>query len=191
MKSYLGKAPVFVAGGSRGVGFEVVKLLSAKGTPVRALVRRPEAKVELEKISGVTAFLGDAKDAAAIQAAMETCVAAISTLGGKDPNGDRIDYIGNSNVVEQAGILGCERIILVTSIGCGSTRNAVSDQVYSVLEEAIVAKNKAERDLRMYTNLVSIFGLLLTLWMSYSDFITNNLITGLDHYSPWRVDLWS
>jgi hypothetical protein len=42
------------------------------------------------------------------------CVAAITTLGGKDANGKRIDYIGNSNVVEQAGILGCERIILVT-----------------------------------------------------------------------------
>jgi len=155
MKSYLGKAPIFVAGGSRGVGLEIVKQLSALGTPVRALVRRPESKVELEKLSGVKVFIGDAKDAAAVQQAMEECVAAVSTLGGKDPNGERIDYIGNSNVVEQAGILGCERIVLVTSIGCGSTRGAVSDQVYAVLEEAILAKNKAERDLRMYTNLVS------------------------------------
>ena len=43
------------------------------------------------------------------------CVAAITTLGGK-PNegGERVDYMGNSNVIEQAGILGVERIILVT-----------------------------------------------------------------------------
>ena len=41
-------------------------------------------------------------------------MAAITTLGGKDSNGKRIDYVGSSNVIEQAGILGCERIILVT-----------------------------------------------------------------------------
>ena len=39
MKSYLGKAPVFVAGAGSGVGFEVCKQLSALGTPVQALVR--------------------------------------------------------------------------------------------------------------------------------------------------------
>jgi hypothetical protein len=41
-------------------------------------------------------------------------VATISTLGGKAGDGARIDYVGNSNVIEQAGILGVERIILVT-----------------------------------------------------------------------------
>jgi uncharacterized protein (UPF0333 family) len=41
------------------------------------------------------------------------------------------------------------------SVGCGGTKGAVSSQVYSVLENAIVAKNKAERDLQTYTNLVS------------------------------------
>lgn len=153
MSTYLGKNPVFVAGGSRGVGLEVIKQLSALGTPVRALVRKQESKELLENLPGVQAFIGNAFDEEAVQSTMNGCVAAITTLGGKDPDGKRIDYAGNSNVVEQAGILGCERIILVTSIGCGSTKDAVSPQVYSVLEEALVAKNKAERDLRTYTNL--------------------------------------
>lgn len=39
------------------------------------------------------------------------------------------------------------------SIGCGATSSAISPQVYKVLEEAILEKNKAERDLRTYTNL--------------------------------------
>lgn len=73
--------------------------------------------------------------------------------GKPEADGKRVDYFGNSNVVEQAGILGCERIILVTSVGCGETKGAVSDNVYKVLEEALLAKNKAERDLRTYTNL--------------------------------------
>lgn len=37
---YLGKSPVFVAGGSNGVGLEIVKQLTQLGTPVHALVRR-------------------------------------------------------------------------------------------------------------------------------------------------------
>lgn len=151
---YMGAKPVFVAGGSRGVGLEVVKLLSAAGTPVHALVRRIDAVAELSKYNGVKCFLGDAFDEAAVQASMNGCVAAITTLGGKpEADGKRVDYFGNSNVVEQAGILGCERIILVTSVGCGDTKGAVSESVYKVLEEAILAKNKAERDLRTYTNL--------------------------------------
>jgi nucleoside-diphosphate-sugar epimerase len=43
-----------------------------------------------------------------------------------------VDYMGNSNVIEQAGILGVERIILVTSVGCGDTRGAIGEQVYKV-----------------------------------------------------------
>ena len=46
--------------------------------------------------------------------------------------------------------------VLVFSVGCGKTKDAVSPNVYALLEEALVAKNKAERDLRMYTNLVRI-----------------------------------
>lgn len=82
MKSYLGKGPIFVAGGSSGVGLELIKQLSALGTPVRALVRRADAKTMLEGMKGVKAFLGDAKNEADVQSAMETCVAAVTTLGG-------------------------------------------------------------------------------------------------------------
>ena len=103
---------------------------------------------------GVKPYLGDAFDEAAVQSCMEGCVAAVTTLGGKpDASGKRVDYFGNSNVIEQAGILGCERIVLVTSLGCGKTKDAVTPQVYAVLQEALEAKDKAERDLRMYTNL--------------------------------------
>jgi len=150
---YLGKSPVFVAGGSNGVGLEIVKQLTQLGTPVHALVRRQESKDMLEAM-GVKVTLGDAMVEADIQTCMTGCVAAVTTLGGKPIEGQqRVDYMGNSNVIEQAGILGVERIILVTSVGCGDTRGAIGEQVYKVLEEAIVAKNKAERDLKTYTNL--------------------------------------
>ena len=148
--------PIFVAGGSRGVGLEVIKQLVATGNAVHALVRRQESADLLTSMSPlIKPTIGDALNEADVQACMEGCVAAVTTLGGKpDEVGKvRVDYAGNSNVIEQAGILGCERIILVTSLGCGKTKEAVSESVYDVLKEALVAKDKAERDLRMYTNL--------------------------------------
>ena len=35
-----------------------------------------------------------------------------------------VDYVGNNNVIEAAGILGVTRMVLVTSIGCGSSKEA-------------------------------------------------------------------
>lgn len=102
---YLGKSPVFVAGATRGVGLEIVKQLSELGTPVHALVRPTSSSDTLMKLPGVKITLGDAMDEAAVQSCMEGCVAAITTLGGKGEDGvSRIDYTGNSNVVEQVKI---------------------------------------------------------------------------------------
>ena len=154
---YLGKDPVFVAGGSSGVGLELIKKLSAIGTPVHVLVRRKDAEVYLKTLPCVKVSLGDALDPEAVQKSMQGCVAAVTTLGGQPAAGqvERVDYAGNSNVIEQAGILGVERIVLVTSVGCGNTLGAIPRHMYLALEGALEAKSRAERDLKMYTNLVS------------------------------------
>jgi uncharacterized protein YbjT (DUF2867 family) len=127
---YLSNSPVFVAGGSSGAGLEVVKKLSLFGTPVRALVRRPESFHYLNALPGVSAYLGDAMDSSAVQECMTGCVAAISTLGGSlQDESERVDYIGNSNVVEQAGILGVERIVLVTRYKCFLTHTLLFNYI--------------------------------------------------------------
>lgn len=143
---------VFVAGGAKGVGRQIVEQLSAKGTQVVAIVRREDAKAELEQIPGVTAIMADAFDLKAVEGAIDGCDAAITTLGGtpSTPDGARVDYEGNRNVIESAGILGVTRVILVTSVGCGDSRGAISDQTFAVLEKPILAKNKAESMLQKY-----------------------------------------
>ena len=56
-------------------------------------------------------------------------------------------------MIESAGILGVQRIILVTSIGCGATREAAPPSVFEVLKDVLVGKEKAENILiRYYTN---------------------------------------
>jgi NADPH:quinone reductase-like Zn-dependent oxidoreductase len=114
---------VFVAGGSRGVGRLVIDKLLENGSQVKALVRSQDVADELNDIEGVTAVLGDAFVQKSVENALDGCDAAITTLGGSTDD-RRIDYEGNSNVIESAGILGVQRIILVTSVGCGSSREA-------------------------------------------------------------------
>jgi nucleoside-diphosphate-sugar epimerase len=150
---------IFVAGGSRGVGRQIVEQLVAKGdgTQVVCMVRDAAVAKELNSMNGVTAVIGDAVDQKTVENCMDSCDAAITTLGGKvNPDeslNDRIDYIGNNNVIESAGILGVTRVILVTSVGCGSSQQACPPKVYETLKDRLEAKSKAENVLqRYYTN---------------------------------------
>lgn len=143
---------VFVAGGTRGVGQSVVEKLAANGVEVVALARTEEAAAELNAIDGVSAVIGDAFDQKRVEDVMWGCDAAISTLGGSTDD-RRVDYEGNNNVIESAGILGVTRVILVTSIGCGSSKEAAPPSVFEVLKDVLAAKEKAENILiKYYTN---------------------------------------
>ena len=146
---------VFVAGGSRGVGRAVVDNLLKSGSEVVTLLRSDEQVEELGALEGVTAIKGDAFDYKSVEGAMDGCDAAVSTLGGQtDDDGKRVDYEGNSNVIEAAGILGVTRMLLVTSIGCGNSKEAAPPSVFEVLKDALAAKTKAENLLiKYYTNM--------------------------------------
>jgi len=150
---------VFVAGGSRGVGRVVIDKLIEQESKVVTLVRNTEVAKTLNTIDGVTAIVGDAFDQKSVENAMDGCDAAITTLGGStssSKNDDKkrfIDYEGNNNVIESAGILGVQRIILVTSIGCGNSKDAAPESVSEVLRDVLTAKEKAENILiKYYTN---------------------------------------
>jgi nucleoside-diphosphate-sugar epimerase len=145
---------VFVAGGSKGVGRAIIDKLVADGSEVVALVRSDDAVAELSAIEGVTAVKGDAFDYKCVEGTIDGCDAAITTLGGAPADEKRVDYEGNNNVIEAAGILGCVRVILVTSIGCGNSKEATPPPVYETLEPVLKAKNKAENILiKYYTNM--------------------------------------
>lgn len=145
---------VFVAGGSKGVGRCIVDKLIADGSEVVALVRSDEAVSELSAIDGVTAIQGDALDYKTVEGAIDGCDAAITTLGGGPTDEEKVDYKGNNHVIEAAGILGCVRVILITSIGCGSSKDAPPPSVYEVLKDTLLLKTKAENVLiKYYTNM--------------------------------------
>ena len=72
----------------------------------------------------------------------------VSTIGGttKSPEADSQ---GNINIINAAAKKGVKKFILVTSIGCGDTKDAPGEQVYKVLEPVLVEKNKAEEALKV------------------------------------------
>ena len=148
---------VFVAGGSKGVGRCVIDQLLEKGeSKIVALVRKEEDAAALNALSDdITAIVGDAFDQKAVENAIDDCDAAITTLGGSVNDADkRVDYDGNNNVIESAGILGCTRVILVTSIGCGDSKEAAPPSTFEVLKDVLAAKQKAENILiKYYTNM--------------------------------------
>ncbi len=137
---------IILAGGSRGVGREVAERLAARGDAVCALVRQPSQASDLQAL-GIQTCLGDAADPDAMatlfhQAGKVTAV--ISTLGGSSSSGERIDFLGNKHLVDAALQSEVKHFILVSSIGVGNSRQALTAEIYAALAPALREKEKAE-----------------------------------------------
>lgn len=139
---------IFLAGASRGVGLEIAKLLREQQQPVVALLRSPDAAPELEAM-GIKIVMGDALDAAGMELAIQAqpVSTVISTIGGLPQDGERPDYLGNKNLIDAAAIAGVGKFILVSSIGTGNSKIALSPQALETLQTVLIEKDKAEQHL--------------------------------------------
>jgi len=139
---------MFLAGGSRGVGYEMATQLVAAQQPVLALVRSPETKARLEAL-GISTVQGDALDAEAMHHALGSAPieTVISTVGGLPKDGQRADFLGNRNLVDAAVSAGVKRFILISSIGSGNSSVALPPRVLETLGAVLVEKEQAENHL--------------------------------------------
>ncbi|EAW34402.1 SDR family oxidoreductase [Lyngbya sp. PCC 8106] len=142
------QSSIFLAGASRGVGREIAKCLREQGKIVKALLRSPDTKPELEAM-GIEVVMGDALDAEAVKQAMSgsPISAVISTIGGLPKDGERADYLGNKNLIDAAVQVDTQKFILVSSIGSGNSRVALPPQALETLGAVLVEKEKAEQHL--------------------------------------------
>ena len=118
------EGPVLVFGGTSGVGLETVKLLRERELAVTVFVRPTSNRAGLEPL-GVTYVVGDALNEDEVRAAFGSgeFTIAISSLGGRRGE-PRPDWVGNANITDAAKAAGVERIVQVSSVGAGDTREA-------------------------------------------------------------------
>lgn len=144
-------AKVLVFGGSKNMGLHIVEALVREGHDVAVMLRASSSHEALAHLN-VEMVVGDAFS-------LDDCVNAvtvtkpnivISTLGGKNSEGQRIDGVGNINAIqaiEKSGIsLG--KFILITSMGSGDQFNTLNENIKKALGEALTEKTKAEEFLR-------------------------------------------
>lgn len=142
--------PVLIFGASRGVGLLLAQELRRRGTPVFAMLRSDAGRADLEA-AGVRIVNGDAfsvSDVAHAFAQPRVACDVVSTLGGRDASGRYVDDVGNVNVIDRAAAYGVERLVLVTSIGCGDMAPYRSERAIAAFGAAVDAKTRAEAHMR-------------------------------------------
>lgn len=143
---------IFLAGARRGVGRAIAEQLAAqKNDSVYALLRNRDVEAELSAL-GLKLHWGDALNYGTVEqaiAAASPVDVIISTIGGlpEDQQGDRADYLGNKHLIDAAVACQVKRFILISSIGAGSSAEALPEQAMSVLKPVLIEKEKAEAHL--------------------------------------------
>lgn len=142
---------LLVFGGTKNTGLHIVKAALQQGYAVAVMVREESDTTALKALN-VDLIIGDAHNyedcCNAIKTAQPSYI--ISTLGGKNSNGERIDAVGNINLINAAidNKTPLERFLLITSMGSGEQYDTLNDSVKVYLGEALRAKTEAENALK-------------------------------------------
>jgi nucleoside-diphosphate-sugar epimerase len=143
------KTNIFLAGASRGVGLEIASYLIEKNCQVKALLRSPESRSQLE-VMGIEIVMGDALDSAVVETILQSSEpldAVITSIGGLPKDGQRADYLGNKNLIDAAVKAKVKKFILISSIGSGKSIVALPPRALEALKPVLIEKEKAEQHL--------------------------------------------
>jgi len=140
---------VLLLGATRQTGLEIAKILRTRGDPVTALVRPGSPREELDAL-GVTVIPGDAFDRASLDAAFtgKHFSAVISTLGRSSRGEQTVDNEGTCNLVDAAKAAGVKRFIVITAIGAGDSRKALTPGAEQFLGKVMDRKTLGENHLK-------------------------------------------
>lgn len=138
------RGPVLIFGASGAAGYEITKLLRARGQAVTAVVRPTSDRSRLEPL-GVTFTVADAFDPAAVRAAASSgSYQAVISLVSCMPCDPPPDFTGNRNIVDAAKAAGIGRMILISTIGAGDSYDAANLLSKIVLRKVLPLKTQAE-----------------------------------------------
>jgi dihydroflavonol-4-reductase len=150
--------PTLVTGANGHVGYNLTRLLRARGEPVRVMIRATADAKPLEDL-GVEIASGDVLARASVEAAVAGCgrvhhVAAGFLMWSKDPEREIVaaSRDGTRHVLEAAAAAGVERVLYVSTAGTigfgthpGDVRDESSDNT-APHTHYIVGKIAAEKE---------------------------------------------
>jgi uncharacterized protein YbjT (DUF2867 family) len=142
----IAKDNVLVFGGTGRSGIEIVRELHGAGASVTVFVRPTSDRAPLEPYN-VSFVEGDALFAADVERAIssDSFTAIISAIGRQ--RGDvRPDYTANSNITTSALHNNVRRLIQISSVGTGNSRQHLLE-VPDFMIEVLETKTKAENEL--------------------------------------------
>lgn len=151
-----GGKKVLVAGATGRAGRCIVNELIKREYAVRALLVPPFDPPEPEGLRsrGVELVSGDLTSVASLEKAMEGANFIISAIGSKRPfskaENDRIDNMGNQNIARAAKAKGLKKIVIISSVGAGNSRNALSLMYKLMMSPILRAKEKSEAFIQSY-----------------------------------------
>lgn len=114
---------VAVFGATSGVGRQIVEQALAAGHTVSALARDP-AKLSLQH-EGLTVIAGNVLDRSAVERTLAGAGAVFVSLGNTPNNPDMIVSQGTAVVVAAMQAAGVERLIVISSLGVGDSKDQV------------------------------------------------------------------
>jgi uncharacterized protein YbjT (DUF2867 family) len=114
---------VLVVGATGQVGSEVVRQLSQRGTPVRALVRVGSAYHHLRDLPGVELAFGDLLRPETLRGALDGVGAVIATANGVAPRRrrdfGRVETVGYPALIAVAERAGVDRFVYLSTVPMG------------------------------------------------------------------------
>ena len=128
-------------------GYRLTQLGKQAGLDTIAVVRRradPAALKDLDARIVIADPLDRAEVAGVFADVDPQGLAVVCLLGGNT----KLNSQGNINVIDAAQDAGVRRFLIVTSIGCGESADAVDDFVKLIIGKALRAKNWAESHLK-------------------------------------------
>jgi len=142
-------APALIFGATRGTGLEAGRALTRMGIPVAAVVRSSSDTAAIEA-SGATIITANIFNAHEIDSILDAnnYSAVVLSLSGKKGEAKRADREGAQKIIDAANQHGVSRVLMVTAIGCGASRDIMAPKVIEVLGEVLEAKTTAENYLQ-------------------------------------------
>lgn len=132
-----------IIGGTQGVGFAAVMQALEANYIVTLLARTPE-KVQINN-DNLTIVQGDALNASDIEKVVAGQDAIINSLGSTSNNPDNVCTVGTRNIIAAMKKFGVRRLITVTALGVGDSRDQVPF-VFKILMNTVLRKAYADKE---------------------------------------------